>query len=168
MIAILMLNITILITWIGFDWYIPIVVEAGEYRWGFHLGHLIGGPLLGIGSVFMIGCEIRTYTRTGMGYMTGLAALPGFFVGYLPFTLYEEKFNKLFFDIGFIKEKNMLELLPDVPYIQYGAAFLYTGILIALLVWGIRKGAKMVKVTQKEYITKSADDIFIEGLNKNK
>jgi hypothetical protein len=78
LIAILMLNITILITWIFFGWDIPVVVEAGKYKWGFHWGHLIGGPLLGIGAVLMIGCEIRSYARTAMGYLTGLAALPGF------------------------------------------------------------------------------------------
>jgi len=166
LVAILMLNITILITWIGFDWYIPIVVEAGRYKWGFHLGHLIGGPLLGIGSVLMIGCEIRTYARTGMGYLTGLAALPGFFFGYLPYTLYKERFDNIFFNIGFIREKNILELLPDTPFIQYGFAFFYTAILIALLVWAIKKGAQITKVTPKEYISKSTDEIFLKGIKE--
>ncbi len=164
LIAILMLNIAILITWIGFGWYVPIVVEAGTYKWGFHLGHLIGGPLLGIGSVLMIGCEIRTYARTGMGYLTGLAALPGFFIGYLPYTLYKEKFDTIFFNIGFIREKNILELLPDSLYIQYGFAFLYTATLTALLVWAIKKGSQIIKITPKEYITESTDEIFLKGL----
>lgn len=164
MIAVLMLNIAILVTWMGFGWPIPIVVEAGAYKWGFHLGHLVGGALLGMGSVLMLGCEIRTYARTGMGYMTGLAALPGFFFGYLPYTLYQKQFDKVFFDTGFIREKNILELLPNTPFIQYGFAFLYTAVLIALVIWGIRKGSHMVKITPMEYANKSADDIFIEGL----
>ncbi|MEK9133493.1 MAG: YeeE/YedE thiosulfate transporter family protein, partial [Pseudomonadota bacterium] len=163
-IAVLMLNIAILVTWIGFGWPIPIVVEAGAYKWGFHLGHLVGGPLLGVGSVLMLGCEIRTYARTGMGYMTGLAALPGFFFGYLPYTLYQKQFDKVFFDTGFIREKNILELLPNTPFIQYGFAFLYTAVLIALVIWGIRKGSQMVKITTTEYVTMSVDDIFIKGL----
>ena len=163
-IAVLMLNIAILVTWIGFGWPIPIVVESGAYNWGFHLGHLVGGPLLGIGSVLMLGCEIRTYARTGMGYMTGLAALPGFFFGYLPYTLYQKQFDKVFFGTGFIREKNILELLPNTPFIQYGFALLYTAVLIALLIWGIRKGSQMVKITPTEYATKSVDDIFIKGL----
>ena len=168
LIAILMLNITILITWIFFGWDIPVVVEAGKYKWGFHWGHLVGGPLLGIGAVLMIGCEIRSYARTAMGYLTGLAALPGFFVGYLPFTLYREKFEELFFAKGIIEEKNILELLPNNPYIQYGFAFLYTGILIALLIWAVRKGSQMVKVTPKEYLTDSTDEIFLKGLHEEK
>ncbi|MBI4687226.1 MAG: YeeE/YedE family protein [Nitrospirae bacterium] len=164
LIAIVMFNITILITWIFFGWDIPVVVEAGRYKYGFHLGHLIGGPLLGIGAVFMIGCEIRTYARTAMGYLTGLASLPGFFFGYLPFTLYREKFEQMFFSKGIIEAKNILELLPDNPYIQYGFALIYTGILIAVLVWAIKKGSQMVGVTPSEYITHSTDEIFLKGI----
>ena len=99
-----------------------------------------------------------------MGYMTGLAALPGFFFGYLPYTLYQKQFDKVFFGTGFIREKNILELLPNTPFIQYGFALLYTAVLIALLIWGIRKGSQMVKITPTEYATKSVDDIFIKGL----
>ncbi|MBI5408011.1 MAG: YeeE/YedE family protein [Nitrospirae bacterium] len=166
LIAIIMFNLTILVTWIFFEWDLPVVVEAGRYKWGFHLGHLVGGPLLGIGAVLMIGCEIRTYARTGMGYLTGLASLPGFFFGYLPFTLYREKFEEIFFSKGFIEAKNILELLPDKPGIQYGFAFIYTGVLIALLVWSIKKGSQMVNVTPKEYITKSTDEVFLKGLQE--
>lgn len=168
LIAIVMFNITILVTWIFFGWDIPVVVESGRYKWGFHLGHLVGGPLLGIGAVLMIGCEIRTYARTAMGYLTGLASLPGFFFGYLPFTLYRERFEQIFFSKGFMEAKNILELLPDNPYIQYGFAFCYTGLLATLLVWAIRKGSQMTKVTPKEYLTESTDEIFLKGLETKK
>lgn len=163
LVAILMLNLAILITWIGLGWDVPVVVEAGKYKWGFHLGHLIGGPLLGIGSVLMIGCEIRTYARLGMGYLTGLAALPGFLVGYLPYTLYKEELDAVFFSRGFIEERNMLSLLPADPSIQYSFALLYTGLLAALLVWAIRKGSQVARVTPGEYISKSTDEVFLEG-----
>lgn len=162
--AILMLNLTILYTWFFLGWDVPIVVEAGSYKWGFHLGHLVGGPLLGIGSVLMLGCEIRTYARLGMGYLTGLAALPGFFLGYLPYSLYKEELDGFFFGHGFLKERNLLELLPDSAFIQYGFALFYTAGLIWLLVWSIRKGAQITRVTPGEYITKSTDEIFLKGL----
>jgi uncharacterized membrane protein YedE/YeeE len=165
LVAILMFNLIILFTWIVLGWDVPVVVEAGRYKWGFHLGHLIGGPLLGIGSVLMIGCEIRTYARLGMAYLTGLTALPGFLVGYLPYTLYKEKLDTFFFSVGFLKEKNMLELLPDNLYIQYGFAILYTAMLIALLIWAIKKGSQVAKVTPKEYVTKSTDEVFLKGLH---
>lgn len=166
LVAILMFNLTILFTWIVLGWDVPVVVEAGKYKYGFHLGHLIGGPMLGIGSVMMLGCEIRTYSRLGMSYMTGLAALPGFLLGYLPYSLYKDQIDEIFFSKGFMKEKNMLELLPDNPYIQYAFAAAYAALLIWLLVWTIRKGSQIAKVSKGEYITKSTDEIFLKELHE--
>jgi len=168
LVAILMFNLTILFTWIVLGWDVPVVVEAGRYKYGFHLGHLIGGPMLGIGSVMMLGCEIRTYARLGMGYLTGLAALPGFMLGYLPYSLYKDQIDEIFFSRGFMKEKNMLELLPDNTYVQYAFALAYTVVLIGLLVWTIRKGSQIAKVTKKEYVTLSTDAIFLRGLHNQK
>lgn len=164
LVAVLILNIAILVTWIGLGWDVPVVVEAGRYKWGFHLGHLVGAPLLGMGSVLMIGCEIRTYARLGMGYLTGLASLPGFLVGYLPYTLYKEELDGIFFSRGFMRQKNLLELLPDEPSVQYAFAILYTAALVWLLAWAIRKGSEVAKVSPGEYVTKSTDEIFLKGL----
>ena len=165
LVAILMFNLTILFTWIVLGWDVPVVAEAGRYKYGFHLGHLIGGPMLGIGSVMMLGCEIRTYARIGMGYLTGLAALPGFMLGYLPYSLYKDRIDEIFFSRGFMKEKNMLELLPDSVFFQYPFALAYTALLVALLVWTIRKGSKIAKVNKKEYVMLSTDEIFLKGLH---
>lgn len=166
LVAILMFNLTILFTWIVLGWDMPVVVEAGKYKYGFHLGHLVGGPMLGIGSVMMLGCEIRTYSRLGMSYMTGLAALPGFLLGYLPYSLYKDQIDEIFFSRGFMKAKNMIEILPDNPYIQYGFALSYTALLIGLLVWTVRKGSQIAKVSKKEYLTKSTDEIFLKELHE--
>ncbi len=168
LVAVLMLNLTILFTWIVLGWDVPVVVEAGKYKYGFHLGHLIGGPMLGIGSVMMLGCEIRTYSRLGMSYMTGLAALPGFLLGYLPYSLYKDQIDEIFFSRGFMKAKNMLEIMPDNPYIQYGFAFAYTALLVVLLIWAIKKGSQITKVTPKEYLSQSTDEIFLKGISKER
>jgi hypothetical protein len=48
---------------------------------------IFGGLLLGLGTIFMIGCEFRNYGRTGLLYITGLLIWPFFYVGYLPYTL---------------------------------------------------------------------------------
>ncbi len=37
---------------------------------------LLGAACQGFGSVAMIGCEIRTYMRLGLGYMTAVAGFP--------------------------------------------------------------------------------------------
>ncbi len=166
LVAILMFNLTILFTWIVLGWDVPVVVEAGKYKYGFHLGHLVGGPMLGIGSVMMLGCEIRTYSRLGMAYMTGLTALPGFMLGYLPYSLFKDQIDDIFFSRGFMEAKNMLELLPDNEYAQYGFALAYTALLIFLLVWTIKKGSGIAKVSKKEYITKSTDEIFLKELRE--
>lgn len=168
LVAILMFNFTILFTWIVLGWDVPVVVEAGRYKYGFHLGHLVGGPMLGIGSVMMLGCEIRTYARLGMAYLTGLAALPGFMLGYLPYSLYKEQIDEIFFSRGFMKEKNMLELLPENPYVQYAFALAYTAVLVGLLVWTIRKGSQIAKVNAKDYVMLSTDEIFLRGLHDQK
>ncbi|MCL4456442.1 MAG: YeeE/YedE family protein [Nitrospirae bacterium] len=166
LIAIIMFNLTILFTWIVLGWDVPVVVEAGRYKWGFHLGHLIGGPMLGIGSVLMLGCEIRTYSRLGMAYLTGLSALPGFMLGYLPYSLFKDEIDDIFFSKGFMKEKNMLELLPDNEYIQYGFAIAYAALLVFLLIWTIKKGSDIAKISRREYITKSTDEIFLKELHE--
>ncbi len=67
-----------------------------------------------------------------------------------------------------MEAKNILELLPDNPYIQYGFAFCYTGLLAMLLVWAIRKGSQMTKITPREYLTESTDEIFMKGLETKK
>lgn len=167
LVAIVMFNLTILFTWLVLGWDVPVVVEAGRYKWGFHLGHLIGGPLLGIGSLLMIGCEIRCYARLGMAYLTGLSALPGFMLGYIPYSIYKDKLDAIFFSKGFMTQKNILELLPDNPYIQYGFAVLYTALLISLLIWAIKKGSKIARVSPKEYISSSTDEVFLKGLHAN-
>jgi len=124
--------------------------------------------MLGIGSVMMLGCEIRTYARLGMSYLTGLAALPGFMLGYLPYSLYKDQIDEIFFSRGFMKEKNMLELLPDNPYVQYAFALAYTAVLIGLLVWTVRKGSQIAKVNAKDYAMLSTDEIFLRGLHTQK
>jgi len=80
MVAIVLFNLYILVAWyFGFG---SIPNAAGDQ--GLYWGHIVGGPLLAMGAVFMIGCEVRTYARLGLGYATALAALPGLFIGLHP------------------------------------------------------------------------------------
>lgn len=37
---------------------------------------VFGGFLLGLGTIFMLGCEFRNYGRTGLLYITGLLIWP--------------------------------------------------------------------------------------------
>ncbi|MEN8174238.1 MAG: YeeE/YedE thiosulfate transporter family protein [Pseudomonadota bacterium] len=96
MVAIVMFNLFILAWWLlGYGSVPNAAGEAGLY-WG----HILGGPLLAMGAVFMIGCEVRTYARLGLGYSTALVALPGFYIGYLPYTLFQEQIDAVVFGEG--------------------------------------------------------------------
>jgi hypothetical protein len=64
---------------------------------GLTAGNFIGGLFLGFGAVTLIGCEIRSYMRIGMGYLNTLVGFVGFAIGYLPYTLFS-KAHKNFLD----------------------------------------------------------------------
>ena len=60
---------------------------SGGVKYSLTAGSFIGGLLLGIGAVTLIGCEIRSYMRLGLGYVNTMVGFMGFAFGYLPFTL---------------------------------------------------------------------------------
>ncbi len=55
---------------------------------GLTAGNFVGGLFLGFGAVTLIGCEIRSYMRIGMGYINTLVGFVELAVGYLPYTLF--------------------------------------------------------------------------------
>jgi len=69
--------------WLFSGWPVPDAAPKPA-DWGLHIGHLLAAPCLAIGSVFMIGCEIRSYGRVGLGYLTGIVGFIGFYLGYSP------------------------------------------------------------------------------------
>ncbi len=84
MVSVVVFNLFIMVWWLTGQGTVP--NASGDA--GLYWGHILGGPLLAMGAVFMIGCEVRTYARLGLGYSTALVALPGFYIGYLPYTRY--------------------------------------------------------------------------------
>ncbi|MEW5963788.1 MAG: YeeE/YedE thiosulfate transporter family protein, partial [Pseudomonadota bacterium] len=81
---------------------------VGDIKYQTTVGNLIGGVLLGAGAVMLVGCEIRSYMRVGMGYLNTWVGFMGFAVGYLPFTLYYQGHE------GFLKASILIE-----PYKVY-------------------------------------------------
>ncbi len=72
MVALVTFNLFILVWWLlGYG-----TIPNASGQAGLYWGHTLGGPLLAMGAVFMIGCEVRTYARPRLGYSTALAALP--------------------------------------------------------------------------------------------
>ena len=136
---------------------------------GFTAGNIIGGFSLGVGAVTLIGCEIRSYMRIGMGYLNTLVGFIGFAVGYLPYTLYPDahkaflKATVMFGDGGMISEhKEWYSLMTDDPTLQKFIMFIWFQLLLLFLVWLFKKGASNIGMTPSDLMHKNTEDIQVE------
>ncbi|MEO5333737.1 MAG: YeeE/YedE family protein [Magnetococcus sp. YQC-5] len=158
MTSIVVFNLYILYAWwrgIG-----PIPNASGEY--GLYLGHFLGGPLLAIGAVFMIGCEVRTYARLGLGYGTALAALPGFYVGYLPYTFFRDTID----DAMLTKGLTTFTTLPQTAMHLFGGSealwnVMYTLLLITILVISFVAGKRYINTSYRTLLTAETDALLL-------
>ncbi len=158
----------VLIAWIFFN------VEpafAGKVKYSLTAGSIIGGFLLGMGAVFLIGCEIRSYMRLGIGYLNTLIGFIGFAVGYLPFTLYY-KAHKHFLASTVLVGKNgawsdaykVYDLFGDNPLVHKIILFLWWLFLLWLLIFLIKKGSRNTGLTpvQIRHNNTEENQIFID------
>ncbi|MCU7929158.1 MAG: YeeE/YedE family protein [Candidatus Thiodiazotropha sp. (ex Codakia rugifera)] len=163
MVAIVMFNLFIVASWLMGVGDIP--NASGEA--GLYWGHILGGPLLAVGAVFMIGCEVRTYARLGLGYATALAALPGFYIGYLPYTFFSEQIDPVIFSDG----------LTDFITIPEWAAFYFGGdevlwiigyslFLIAILLFSFGYGRRFLHVSMMDLLRKNTDELVYTELGR--
>lgn len=136
---------------------------------GLYWGHIAGGPLLAMGAVFMIGCEVRTYARLGLGYMTALAALPGFFIGYIPYTLFKETIDGVFFAEGLTDYIT----IPEWASYTLGGSELawsiaYSIVMIGILFFSFAAGCRFLRVRIKDIMTKNTDELIYQPMNSSK
>ena len=164
--AILVLNLTVLAMWLGFDWPVPNASPKPQ-GWGLHIGHLLAAPCLAIGSVFMIGCEIRSYGRVGLGYLTGIVGLIGFYLGYLPYVYFQESIDGFIAGHTFLRATNIPELLTSTPIGQKLVGVVYTLVLLGVFVLVVVQGAKRISATPKEYLALSTDDLALRSLGQH-
>ncbi len=159
MTAIVVFNLFILGSWMLGVGTIPNAAgDAGYY--GLYWGHILGGPLLAMGAVFMIGCEVRTYARLGLGYSTALVALPGFFIGYFPYTLFKEEIDAAVFGQGLTD----FITIPEWASFNLGGtmeawAIGYSVFLIGLLWFSFAYGRRFLGTSWKGIFTKNTDDL---------
>lgn len=156
MTAIVVFNLFILGRWLlGYG---PIPNAAGDA--GLYWGHILGGPLLAMGAVFMIGCEVRTYARLGLGYATALVALPGFYVGYLPYTLFKEQIDPVIFGEGLT---DFLTIPEWAAYTLGGSeqiwAVAYSLFLIGLLAMSFQAARSFLGLKLKQILYHNTDEI---------
>jgi len=162
MTAIVTFNLFILASWLTGHGRIP---NAAGGTQGLYWGHLMGGPLLGMGAVFMLGCEVRTYARLGLGYATALAALPGFYFGYLPYTFFKEQIDTVTFGHGLTK-------FTTVPRWAAGTlggtevtwSIIYSLLLISLLIFSLEGGRRFLKTSWSSLLRGNTDDLIYRPL----
>ena len=163
--AILVLNLAVLVMWLGFDWPVPNASPKPQ-GWGLHVGHLLAAPCLAIGSVFMIGCEIRSYGRVGLGYLTGIVGLIGFYLGYLPYVYFQESIDGFIASYTFLRATNIPELLTSAPIGQKLVGVVYTLALLGIFALVVVQGARRLGATPKDYLALSTDDLALRSLDR--
>lgn len=156
----------IVIAWIIFD------VDpgfSGKLKFQTTAGNLIGGVLLGLGAVMLIGCEIRSYMRIGMGYLNTLVGFMGFAIGYLPFTLNYAAHKE------FLSSSLMIETYKWYEYIfpeniggQKLMLALWWLVLLAGLIFMIKLGARNTGASTSSLVHKSTEDVQNEIDEKGK
>ncbi len=133
---------------------------------GLTAGNFVGGLFLGFGAVTLIGCEIRSYMRIGMGYLNTLVGFMGFAIGYLPYTLFYDahkqflKSTVIFGNHGFISEKKEIySLITDNPTGQKLIMLAWMITLILFLRYLLKKGSKNVGLHPVDLVFNNTEDL---------
>ncbi len=158
-IEILLLWGAIMIGWQFFDIKLPLGMNP---TWVL----LLGAAFQGFGSVAMIGCEIRTYMRLGMGYMTAVAAFPGFLLGYLPYTLYQDFWEDLARDTTITRVKHVPDIFGHDPVVQALAGLAYGLLVAGLLYWSITRGMRLTGYSFKELMSHGNDELAVKYFDR--
>lgn len=161
----ILLTAFLLLMWVGTG--VSPELGAGIKK-GLTAGNFIGGFSLGLGAVTLIGCEIRSYMRIGMGYLNTMIGFIGFAIGYLPYTLFPHahkaflKKTMIFGEGGALGEsKEWYSLISDNPGMQQFIMLLWLQGLILIWVYFVKKGSKNVGVTTNDLLHKNTEDIQV-------
>lgn len=156
----------ILFAWIFFD---VGPAFSGSLKYQTTAGNLIGGVLLGMGAVMLIGCEIRSYMRIGMGYLNTLVGFMGFAIGYLPFTLNYEAHKEFLSSSLMIETYKWYEFIfPDSITGQKVVLTLWWLVILWGLVHMIKAGARNTGASRRSLIHKNTEEVQNEIDEKGK
>ncbi len=145
---------------------------SGSLKYQLTAGNIIGGLLLGMGAVLLIGCEIRSYMRIGLGYLNTLIGFIGFAVGYLPYTLFKPAHEAFKQNTLMIEQYKWYELIaPNSIITQKLILFAWIIVLAVFLYALIKMGAKNTGVSPADIINLNTEDltekIIKDGINGN-
>ena len=149
----------IMIGWQFFDIKLPLGMNSSWIL-------LLGAALQGFGSVAMIGCEIRTYMRLGLGYMTAVAAFPGFLLGYLPYTLFTDFWVDLTRETTITKVKHVPDIFGHDPVVQAIVGLAYGVLIFWLLYASIKRGMRLTGFNFKELMSHPNDELAIKYFDR--
>jgi len=138
----------------------------GGVKYSLTAGSFIGGLLLGIGAVTLIGCEIRSYMRLGLGYVNTMVGFMGFAFGYLPFTLMFKQHKDFLSSTVITGEGGSLsgafkvyQLFTDNPAIQKIILVLWWVFLLWLVIFFIKKGMKNTGLKPVHMIHSNTEEV---------
>ena len=130
---------------------------------------IFGGLLLGLGTVFMIGCEFRNYGRTGLLYITGLLIWPAFYLGYLPYTLARDFWDNLMGNFVYAPTTFVPALIaPQSPALQSLIYLLYVVFWATMFWWAAVKGTRFLGVTYARLFRMSSEEMALQRIEKLK
>ncbi len=130
---------------------------------------IFGGLLLGLGTIFMIGCEFRNYGRTGLLYITGLLIWPFFYLGYLPYTLARDFWDNLMKSGPYSPTTFVAAwIAPGNTTVQAIIYLIYILFWLYMFIWAVRRGARNIGVTPGEILKMSSEDMYIARMEKLK
>ncbi|RKZ70948.1 MAG: hypothetical protein DRR19_32975, partial [Candidatus Parabeggiatoa sp. nov. 1] len=93
-----------------------------------------------------------------------LAALPGFYIGYLPYTFYYEQIDKVVFGEGLTEFITIPELAAyTLGGTEYIWAIVYSILLIGLLVFSFEYGRRFLKTTLPNLVRSNTDQLVYEA-----
>ncbi|MBN2894498.1 MAG: YeeE/YedE family protein [Campylobacterales bacterium] len=143
---------------------------TGDIKYALTAGVPIGGFILGMGAVLLIGCEIRSYMRIGLGYTNTMVGFAGFAMGYIPFTLYYKEHMEFFYATDWLGTEAAMaageaglyhvpQLFSDNHWVQVGIAIVWFVLLVKLFKWAINKGARALGTTTDVIAHKNTEDV---------
>lgn len=144
------------VAWVAFD-IAP--GFSGALKYQLTMGNVIGGVLLGSGAVLLIGCEIRSYMRVGLGYLNTWVGLMGFAVGYLPFTLFYSEHKEFLASTVMLPQYKIYELFTDNVMIHKIILSGWWVLILAGLVWMVRRGAHNTGTQRNDVLFRSTEEL---------
>ncbi len=133
---------------------------SGSLKYQTTAGNLIGGLFLGAGAVMLVGCEIRSYMRIGMGYLNTWVGFIGFAVGYLPFTIFYDAHKAFLNNTLMIESYKWYDLMaPGNEAAHKVILGVWWIILAAGLVYAVRRGSKATGASSNSLLNKNTEDL---------